>query len=475
VGLLLVLGLVPLLAAALVATLLGGSTIIGQLDARVEAASQQAALEIDSVIGNQVSAMGLVARAPEILAAAQGGQPPAAVAGTAQDLQAMLATQGVDGVVLADLAGTPVASVGVPISLSAMPTGWQAQLAGGGALGTAAATGAGPPALDLAVPVLGADGQAGGFLVEQYSLGGVGASLGRLATAQGMSILVLDSEARLVLGWTSPMSGMTATPVTSYHPTAPVAADVTTTLRRGQVLVDNAGGVAGYASVTDVGWVARAALPASALGPITGLDVSVLATAGGLALLFLGGVALVDRSLRRQARGEAELMLQAAMMAHAAMHDPLTRLPNRMLFNDRLQHGISSARRAGRSMAVLVLDIDGFKAFNDTLGHAVGDALLRETAARLQSCVRASDTVARLGGDEFVIVGVDADRADAELIRAKIQERMAEPFSVEGEQVAVRLSIGLAIFPDDGSETSVLLRQADIAMYREKRARHITR
>jgi diguanylate cyclase (GGDEF)-like protein len=118
-----------------------------------------------------------------------------------------------------------------------------------------------------------------------------------------------------------------------------------------------------------------------------------------------------------------------------------------------------------------VLDIDGFKALNDALGHTAGDAVLKETAARLQASVRVSDTVARVGGDEFVIVAVDADPADAELIGAKVRQRMEEPMLFDERPIPVGLSIGLAAFPEDGGEPSQLLRRADTNMYREKRAR----
>ena len=119
----------------------------------------------------------------------------------------------------------------------------------------------------------------------------------------------------------------------------------------------------------------------------------------------------------------------------------------------------------------VTVSFDGFKALNDDLGHSAGDTVLRETAARLQACVRASDTVARLGGDEFVIVAVDADASVAELITSKVRQRMEEPVEIEGRPVPVGLSVGLAFYPEDGSEPPQLLRRADTNMYREKRAR----
>jgi diguanylate cyclase (GGDEF)-like protein len=207
---------------------------------------------------------------------------------------------------------------------------------------------------------------------------------------------------------------------------------------------------------------------------VASLRVAVFSICAALALLFLAAVVMVNRTLRGREQTETALIFQSAAMEHAAMHDPLTGLPNRLLFNDRLQHGISNARRSSRPLALFVLDIDGFKNLNDALGHSAGDAVLRETAARIQASVRVSDTVARLGGDEFVIVAVDADPAQAELISAKVRQRMEEPMSVDDRQVPVGLSIGQAAFPEDGGEPAQLLRRADANMYRDKRARKIT-
>src|ERR1035441_6262530 len=240
-------------------------------------------------------------------------------------------------------------------------------------------------------------------------------------------------------------------------------------------LDDNAtGGPAAYSPVNGAAWVVRATLPSSALAAVASLRVAVFSICGALALLFLAAVVMVNRALRGRDQTEAALIIQSAAMEHAAMHDPLTGLPNRLLFNDRLQHGISNARRSGRPMALLVLDIDGFKALNDALGHSAGDTVLRETAARLQASVRVSDTVARLGGDEFVIVAVDADPAQAELISTKVRQRMEEPMTVDDRQVPVGLSVGQAAFPEDGGEPAQLLRRADTNMYRDKRARKAT-
>ncbi|MEW6163919.1 MAG: EAL domain-containing protein [Pseudomonadota bacterium] len=156
-------------------------------------------------------------------------------------------------------------------------------------------------------------------------------------------------------------------------------------------------------------------------------------------------------------------------LEHQATHDNLTGLANRNLLNDRIAQAIGHARRAGRMVAVLLLDLDHFKHVNDAYGHTAGDVLLRETAARLRHCVREIDTVARLGGDEFVIVLTDlADTEDAEHIAAKIRDALVAPISVDQKEVFVGASIGIALYPRDGEHGEILLRNADIAMYRVK-------
>jgi diguanylate cyclase (GGDEF)-like protein len=192
--------------------------------------------------------------------------------------------------------------------------------------------------------------------------------------------------------------------------------------------------------------------------------------AAALALLFVAAVNLVNRALKRQEETEVALVEQSAALEDVAMHDPLTGLPNRLLFNDRLHQSISNARRKQHCVSLFVLDVDGFKNLNDRLGHEAGDILLKETAARLQASVRASDTVARIGGDEFVILAVDAELADAELIQKKVGQRMDEPVLIDGSPVSLRLSIGVAVFPEDGTESAQLLRRADSNMYLDKRA-----
>lgn len=152
---------------------------------------------------------------------------------------------------------------------------------------------------------------------------------------------------------------------------------------------------------------------------------------------------------------------------HLASHDPLTGLPNRMLFHDRLRHAIARRNRGG--LAVLFLDLDRFKLVNDGYGHDVGDALLREVAARLSSCLRAEDTVARLGGDEFVVLIEDLPGTEfAAAIAGKIAARLAEPVVISGRTLPVSSSVGIALHPRDGVDPQTLLKNADTAMYRAK-------
>jgi diguanylate cyclase (GGDEF)-like protein len=152
-----------------------------------------------------------------------------------------------------------------------------------------------------------------------------------------------------------------------------------------------------------------------------------------------------------------------------AYHDELTGLPNRLLLRDRFDQALAHSRRSGQSLAIASLDLDRFKTINDTLGHSVGDALLRATADRLTSVLRATDTVARIGGDEFLLVlpGI-SHAADAVNITEKVVSAMRLPFSVHGHELHCTASVGVTIYPDDAEDHEALRRNADIAMYRAK-------
>jgi len=156
-------------------------------------------------------------------------------------------------------------------------------------------------------------------------------------------------------------------------------------------------------------------------------------------------------------------------MSYLAQHDALTDLPNRLLLDDRLARALALSKRYGRRLGVLFIDLDRFKEINDSLGHALGDQLLRQISDRLVKCVRSSDTVSRIGGDEFVILLAELERVeDAAISAAKIIAAVNAPILISEREVCPSLSIGIGIFPDDGDNAEVLIRKADTAMYQSK-------
>jgi diguanylate cyclase (GGDEF)-like protein/PAS domain S-box-containing protein len=155
-------------------------------------------------------------------------------------------------------------------------------------------------------------------------------------------------------------------------------------------------------------------------------------------------------------------------LRHDALHDPLTGLGNRVLFQDRLQHAVARSAREPQTLAVLMLDLDGFKDVNDTLGHAAGDRLLVSVAERLQAAVRPSDTVSRMGGDEFAVLIERAEPNTAELIASRILARLRAPLEIDGRNLVPNGSIGVALASTEVTDPEALLRAADLAMYRAK-------
>jgi len=175
------------------------------------------------------------------------------------------------------------------------------------------------------------------------------------------------------------------------------------------------------------------------------------------------------RQCRDRMQTKARLNENEARLIHLAYHDPLTGLPNRLLFRDRFQHALARASRSGRKMAVLFLDLDRFKRINDSLGHGIGDRLLRKVAERIRSRTRREDTLARIGGDEFVLLMEEVTRINTvRIVAKKVLFALSESFEVGGFQLYAAASIGISLYPDDGESMEELLRCADLAMYRAK-------
>jgi len=183
---------------------------------------------------------------------------------------------------------------------------------------------------------------------------------------------------------------------------------------------------------------------------------------GGLALLYLALFPIVASASRRLRR-------QAAENEHMALHDPLTDLPNRSLFQDRAEQAILATRRHPGRVGLMLLDLNRFKEVNDTLGHHNGDLLLKEIGQRLRIGLRDSDSIARLGGDEFgILLPTIADANAALGVAEKIRQALREPFALEGITLDLDASVGIALYPDHGRDVETLLQRADVAMYLAK-------
>ena len=182
----------------------------------------------------------------------------------------------------------------------------------------------------------------------------------------------------------------------------------------------------------------------------------------------------VSRLAAANARLRRELLQCAnreASFESLANCDELTKLPNRRVLLDRMGQAIARSARQSRKVALLWLDLDGFKGVNDWLGHATGDNLLKEMGERLAASIRASDTACRYGGDEFAVVVPDVDDADTvDAIAAKICARLCAPYMIDGFEICVTVSFGTAIFPEDGQQVDDLLKKADASMYGRKPA-----
>jgi diguanylate cyclase (GGDEF)-like protein len=174
--------------------------------------------------------------------------------------------------------------------------------------------------------------------------------------------------------------------------------------------------------------------------------------------------------LRRQVEQQTEALRDSKeRLRHLSEHDALTNLPNRILLNDRLRVALQRAQRFESCLGLLLVDVDGFKTVNDSLGHLAGDRVLCAVAGHLTGCVRATDTVARMGGDEFIVLLPDLRIAfEAEMIAAKIVASVSLPIEIAQTQTAVTVSIGVTVYPDGGTDMESMLQAADLALYLAK-------
>ncbi len=189
--------------------------------------------------------------------------------------------------------------------------------------------------------------------------------------------------------------------------------------------------------------------------------------------LLLQKVEELNRSNQELAKFAGLARTMTRQMTHLAEHDPLTGLPNRLLLNDRVGQAIALAKRDMYQVAVMFLDLDGFKHINDSLGHAIGDKLLQSIATRLRGCIRAPDTVSRYAGDEFVVLLPEVRQPeDAAIVARRLLQAAAEGHSIGGHDLHVTASIGVSTYPDDGLDAETLLKNADTAMYQAKENGH---
>lgn len=167
---------------------------------------------------------------------------------------------------------------------------------------------------------------------------------------------------------------------------------------------------------------------------------------------------------------EEELRQKKELIQHMAYHDTLTGLPNRLLLNDRLAVALEYSSRYNKILSICFLDLDRFKIINDTFGHDTGDLLLKEVSERLKSCIRKSDTIARLGGDEFILMLQDIKTPrDVGITAHKILQKLSGKFILSGHELSITVSIGISLYPADGSDIETLVKKADMAMYHAKK------
>jgi len=188
-----------------------------------------------------------------------------------------------------------------------------------------------------------------------------------------------------------------------------------------------------------------------------------------VAMVFLGGGWFVLMVSRLSLNSICDLDDVVKAERYRALHDPLTLLPNRILFYERIDHALSFAKREQKEIAVMIIDLNEFKEVNDTLGHQAGDTLLLQASQRLKKLLRESDTLARFGGDEFAIILPQTGKVQAHMLAERLTNAILEPFVIENKSLTIGMSVGISMYPSHGNESSTLIKRADIAMYSAKR------
>jgi diguanylate cyclase (GGDEF)-like protein len=304
-------------------------------------------------------------------------------------------------------------------------------------------------------PIVGADGRAGFALVAPAVLPVPPSSSGAM---DGWVFIWIDAD-EFLAQVVAPLD----LPIAAELTTSAVGGSTTETLGTWPEGLTSLGDAGTMRRITDHGhtWTLRIAATGYLAGHSRGLPMLVLVAGVALSALATALVQLVGSSLERR-RAEAHL-------SHQATHDPLTELPNRTLFVDRVEQAVARAERSERPVAVLFLDLDRFKVVNDSLGHRAGDELLVAAAQRLRAVVRPADTVARFGGDEFVVLCEDVDEARVAVdVARRVVAALEEPFVLGGREVFVSASVGICMATDSRSTPDDLLRNADTAMFRAK-------
>ncbi len=304
---------------------------------------------------------------------------------------------------------------------------------------------------------------------------------GRTRSAQGAVVLVMVTSGVALLGYAYSVTSLervaTFIPMALHSAGLFVMVSVATSCA-----MPEAGMIAMLTRRGPGGRVLRLMLPTFIVGApllgwlrLQGEIAGLFSPAFGVAML-IGAIVLLGlvsswKIARALDRAEAERQRADEIMHRLAHYDGLTGLPNRLLLDDRLRQALARADREGAVAAMLFMDLDGFKRVNDTLGHEAGDRILKEAASRILSAVRTVDTAARLGGDEFTVVLEKlATTEDVRVVTGRLLNQLSQPYSIDGVEVQLSASVGVSLFPADARTSDNLMKLADAAMYRAKRA-----